>query len=416
MKSEYIILIPLLFQIVGLGIAVCVDPYIEKQHKKIMLFIVLLVLSLTAQNVSEYTLAKYIVMPYVRTIVAVYGYCVRPLIILMFFYILDSGKRHTVLWVLTGINALIYLTALFTDKISFYISSDNHFMRGPLSFTCHSVSIVMLVFLSYLTVKECIKKAKKSEALILAFSVLIIVGSTVCDGIFEADIVCVSYLTMAVVSSTVFYYVWLHMKFVREHEKALMAEQRIQIMMSQIQPHFLYNTLSTIQALCRIDPQKASVVTERFGKYLRQNLESLSQTELISVSKELEHTKIYSEIENVRFDNIHVEYDTPETDFMIPALSIQPLVENAIRHGVRIRDNGIVKVRTVKVSNGYEIIVEDNGRGFDTSAIETADNTHIGLRNVRERIKKMCKGTFQIESTENVGTKITLHIPNQKAK
>ena len=415
MKSEYIILIPLLFQIVGLGIAVCVDPYVEKHHKKIMLFIVLLVLSLTVQNVSEYTLAKHVAMPYVRTIVAVYGYCVRPLIILLFFYILDYGKRHTVLWILTGINALIYLTALFTDKISFYINSDNHFGRGPLSFTCHNVSIVMLVFLSYLTVKECVK-TRKSESLILIFSVLIIVGSIICDGIFEADIVCVSYLTMAVVSSTVFYYIWLHMKFVREHEKALMAEQRIQIMMSQIQPHFLYNTLSTIQALCRTEPEKASVVTERFGTYLRKNLESLSQTELIPVSKELEHTKIYSEIENVRFDNIRVEYDTPETDFMIPALSIQPLVENAIRHGVRIRKNGIVKVSTVKVSNGYDIIVEDNGKGFDTSTIETADNTHIGLRNVRERIKKMCGGTFQIESTENVGTKITLHIPDQKAK
>ncbi len=415
MKSEYIILIPLLFQIVGLGIAVCVDPYIEKHHKKIMLFIVLLVLSLTVQNVSEYTLAKHIAMPYVRTIVAVYGYCVRPLIILMFFYILDYGKRHTVLWILTGINAVIYLTALFTDKISFYIRSDNHFMRGPLSFTCHTVSIVLLGFLSYLTLKECIK-TRKSESLILIFSVLIIVGSIICDGILESDVVCVSYLTMAVVSSIVLYYIWLHMKFVREHEKALMAEQRIQIMMSQIQPHFLYNTLSTIQALCRTDPEKASVVTERFGTYLRKNLESLSQTELIPVTKELEHTKIYSEIENVRFDNIRVEYDTPATDFMIPALSIQPLVENAIRHGVRIRENGIVKVSTVKVANGYEIIVEDNGRGFDTSAIETADNTHIGLRNVRERIKKMCGGTFQIESTENVGTKITLHIPNQKAK
>ena len=415
MKSEYIILIPLLFQIVGLGIAVCVDPYIEKHHKKIMLFIVLLVLSLTVQNVSEYTLAKHVAMPYVRTIVAVYGYCVRPLIILLFFYILDYGKRHTVLWILTGINALIYLTALFTDKISFYIRSDNHFMRGPLSFTCHTVSIVLLGFLSYLTLKECIK-TRKSESLILIFSVLIIVGSIICDGILESDVVCVSYLTMAVVSSIVLYYIWLHMKFVREHEKALMAEQRIQIMMSQIQPHFLYNTLSTIQALCRTDPEKASVVTERFGTYLRKNLESLSQTELIPVTKELEHTKIYSEIENVRFDNIRVEYDTPATDFMIPALSIQPLVENAIRHGVRIRKNGIVKVSTVKVANGYEIIVEDNGRGFDTSAIETADNTHIGLRNVRERIKKMCGGTFQIESTENVGTKITLHIPNQKAK
>ena len=415
MKSEYVILIPVLLQIFGLSIAVSMDIYIQKRQKKIMMFILFLVLSLIVQNVSEYTLARHIAMPYVRTIVAVYGYCVRPFIILMFFYILDSGKRHTVLWILTGINAVVYMTALFTDKISFYINSNNHFVRGPLSFTCHYVSTAMLGFLAYMTLKDCIK-TRKSESLIPILNVLIIVGSFVCDGVLETDVVCVTYLTIAVVSSTVFYYIWLHMKFVREHEKALMAEQRIQIMMSQIQPHFLYNTLSTIQALCRTDPEKASVVTERFGKYLRQNLESLSQTELIPVSKELEHTKIYSEIENVRFDNIRVEYDTPETDFMIPALSIQPLVENAIRHGVRIRKNGIVKVSTVKVPNGYEITVEDNGKGFDTSSIETADNTHIGLRNVRERIKKMCGGTFQIESTENVGTKITLHIPNKKAK
>ncbi len=415
MKSEYIILIPLLLQIVGLGIAVSVDPYIEKHHKKIMLLIVVLVLSLVVQNVLEYTLVKYIAMPYGRTIVSVYGYCVRPFIILMFFYILDFGKRHTVLWILTGINAVVYMTALFTDKISFYINSNNHFMRGPLSFTCHYVSVAMLGFLAYMTLKDCIK-TRKSESLIPILNVLIIVGSLVCDGVLETDVVCVTYLTMAVVSSTVLYYIWLHMKFVREHEKALMAEQRIQIMMSQIQPHFLYNTLSTIQALCRIDPEKASVVTERFGTYLRKNLESLSQTELIPVSKELEHTKIYSEIENIRFDNIRVEYDTPETNFMIPALSIQPLVENAIRHGVRIREKGVVKISTMKVSNGYEITVEDNGRGFDTSVIETADNTHIGLRNVRERIEKMCSGTFRIESTENVGTKITLHIPNRKTK
>ena len=101
-------------------------------------------------------------------------------------------------------------------------------------------------------------------------------------------------------------------------------------------------------------------------------------------------------------------------NFMIPALSIQPLVENAIRHGVRIRDNGIVKISTAKVSNGYDITVEDNGKGFNASVTEQADNTHIGLRNVRERIEKMCGGTLHIESTENVGTKITLHIPNQK--
>ena len=413
MKSEFAILIPVLLQIIGLGISVSMDQYMTKRHKKIMFFIIFMVFSLIIHNVAEYLLAKRIVMPYVRTIVSVYGYCVRPLIILLFICIVCDRQRYILFKILVGINAAVYLAALFTDKISFYISDDNVFLRGPLGYTCHYVSMVMLTFLMYVTLKECIRTRKK-ESLIPIFNVLIIVGSLFSDEFFEPDLFCLSYLTIAVVSSTLFFYIWLHMCFVREREQALMTEQRIQIMMSQIQPHFLYNTLSTIQALCHIDPKKAAVVTERFGTYLRQNLDSLSQTELIPVAKELEHTKIYAEIEKVRFDNISVEYDTPEMNFMIPALSIQPLVENAIRYGVRIRDNGIVKISTVKVFNGYDITVEDNGKGFDTSVIEQADNTHIGLRNVRERIEKMCSGTLHIESTENVGTKITLHIPNQK--
>ena len=85
MKSEYVILIPVLLQIFGLSIAVSMDIYIQKRQKKIMMFILFLVLSLIVQNVSEYTLAKHIAMPYVRTIVSVCGYCIRPLIILMFF-------------------------------------------------------------------------------------------------------------------------------------------------------------------------------------------------------------------------------------------------------------------------------------------------------------------------------------------
>ena len=101
---------------------------------------------------------------------------------------------------------------------------------------------------------------------------------------------------------------------------------------------------------------------------------------------------------------------------MLPALTIQPLVENSIRHGIRIRKHGVVKVSTERTENGYDIIVEDNGTGFDPELAEQSDNTHIGLRNIKERIKTMSGGTLLIESTKDVGTKITIHIPNRKAE
>ena len=262
------------------------------------------------------------------------------------------------------------------------------------------------MLLLYITME----KFKGAGRWVPAFNALIIAASVALDSLVDYRNYMVTYMTIAVVSCSLFYYIWLHVQFVREHEQALMAEQRIQIMMTQIQPHFLYNTLSTIQALCRIDPEKAFTVTEKFGKYLRQNLDSLNRAELIPVSKELEHTRVYAEIEEIRFPNVHVEYDIQDADFSLPALSIQPLVENSIRHGVRIREEGIVKVSTRNIDGCHEIVISDNGKGFDTELAEQAVGTHIGIRNVRERLEKMCGGSLEIKSVIDEGTTITIRV------
>ena len=128
----------------------------------------------------------------------------------------------------------------------------------------------------------------------------------------------------------------------------------------------------------------------------------------------MEHTRIYAEIEKVRFDNIRVEYDIQDDRFDLPPLTIQPLVENAIRHGVRIREEGVVRVSTRKTEADHEIVVWDNGTGFDISKIGAAEGTHIGIRNVRERIEGMCGGTLQVESNLGEGTTVTITIPIQE--
>ena len=190
-----------------------------------------------------------------------------------------------------------------------------------------------------------------------------------------------------------------------------MEAQRIQIMMTQIQPHFIYNTISTIKVLCRKDPDKAADMATKFGVYLRQNLDSMGMTEKIPVQTELEHTQIYTDIEMVRFSNIKVEYDISDSDFSLPPLTIQPMVENAIRHGVRIRKEGIVRVIVKRDMNYHVICIQDNGQGFDPNEVETDGGNHIGIRNVRERIESMCKGTLMIDSQIGIGTTVTIHIP-----
>jgi sensor histidine kinase YesM len=113
----------------------------------------------------------------------------------------------------------------------------------------------------------------------------------------------------------------------------------------------------------------------------------------------------------IRFPNIHVDYDIRDTDFDLPPLTIQPLVENAIRHGVRIRDYGQVTVSTDRTEQYHTIRIQDNGVGFDVDSIKEADITHIGLRNVKERLETMCEGSMMIYSKIEQGTTIVIRIP-----
>jgi sensor histidine kinase YesM len=132
---------------------------------------------------------------------------------------------------------------------------------------------------------------------------------------------------------------------------------------------------------------------------------------MIPFEKELEHTKTYADIEMVRFPNIRVLYEIEDAGFLVPPLTVQPIVENAIRHGVRIREHGLVTVTAKGAAGGHQIVIRDNGVGFDVNALETLDDDHIGIRNVRERLKKMCGGTLTIDSRIGEGTTAVIRIP-----
>ena len=197
---------------------------------------------------------------------------------------------------------------------------------------------------------------------------------------------------------------------------AELAESRISTMMSQIRPHFIYNTLGSIEQLCELDPPKAGALVHNFAKYLRGNFGELDNPKPILMSQEMEHVHYYISIEHVRFPDMTFSFEMRSGDFSLPALTVQPLVENAIKHGLmKLQKGGSIRVISYETDTDYCICVEDDGVGFDTSEL-LDEKKHIGIRNIRDRLKVMVGGTLEIESAQGVGTKVLITIPKEDKK
>ena len=197
---------------------------------------------------------------------------------------------------------------------------------------------------------------------------------------------------------------------------AELAESRISTMMSQIRPHFIYNTLGSIEQLCDIDPKKAGELVHDFAKYLRGNFSELDNPKPILMSQEMDHVHHYVSIENVRFPDMTFSFEMNSSDFHIPALTVQPIVENAIKHGLmKLQKGGTICVVSYETETDYCVSVVDDGVGFDTSLL-IDERKHVGLRNIRERLKAMVNGSIEIESTVGVGTKVIIKIPKENKK
>ncbi len=208
----------------------------------------------------------------------------------------------------------------------------------------------------------------------------------------------------------------------RQREKDL-YDLRLRALTQQIRPHFIYNTLSSIYALCKGGSNRTLPVIENFLDYLQANYTAISQEKPIPFPEELRHIKAYLGVESVRYDGLlEVQYDTPHTEFRLPPLTLQPIVENAVKHGMN-REHAILRisVRTRKTGEGSQIIIEDNGPGFDPGQElcaaegigEPSQENCIGLNNVRGRLELECGGSLAITPRPGGGTVVTVSIPDR---
>lgn len=203
-----------------------------------------------------------------------------------------------------------------------------------------------------------------------------------------------------------------------EKEREL-SDMKIQVVLSQIKPHFMYNVLNTITYLCDKDAKLAKRALYDFSRYLRGNLDSLTSQNLVPLDRELDLVTRYLALEKLRMeDELNIIYDINDNGYMLPPMTLEPFVENAVSHGLAKADEGgTLAIRTRAGEQSHEIIIEDDGVGFDPDGyMNRTDGDHksIGIDNVRKRLERMCGGTVQICSQRGKGTSVLICIPYEQ--
>jgi sensor histidine kinase YesM len=287
-----------------------------------------------------------------------------------------------------------------------------------------AVSYIIDIYLIYKISVEVSKKKRFSIPFLIATCIL--VASLVIDNYFINGYISKNVEFVFPVAGTIFILIVLLVQIVRIGEayvaekhaaelKEELADINMRLMLSQIKPHFLYNALNTIKYLIKKDPKTAEQVVVKFSKYLRANMDSLTQKTPLPVEKELDHVANYTDIEQHRFGNrLNVVYDIGCKNFVILPLTIQPIVENAIKHGINQKpEGGTVTIKTYDDEEFFYVDITDDGVGFDVNKKpdENDERSHVGVSNIKTRLREMLKATVEMESTVGVGTKVLVKIP-----
>lgn len=283
------------------------------------------------------------------------------------------------------------------------------------------VQLVLLPLMIVLCAMEVWRRREKMKVHIVCYIALFIAFLLDIFGVAEG-IKSHATCTKITLSGVAVVALWTGAKNIIENQMAGMQVEKLEkeladsymtTMFSQIRPHFIYNTLGSIHQLCLEQPEKAAELVLDFSKYLRGNFTEMDNHSTVRFAQEIEHVRHYVRIENIRFPDMEVQFDLQVEDFLLPALTVQPLVENAIKHGLMgLEEGGTIVVSTYETKKDYCIRVQDNGVGFDKNA--TDDKKHVGLQNIRRRLETMCSGTLTVESEPGVGTTALITIPKEK--
>lgn len=320
-----------------------------------------------------------------------------------------SKKPVYAVWVICTAAVILVVISQFNNM--YYLIDENNYYRRQDLFWVSQLLGMLCMFLNLYLLCRAGKYLRKKEMAYMLSYILLSVAAMGIQIFMHGLAILYIFITVTILIR----YIGIEVEQVRLlHEKETELEMsRLNVMLSQIQPHFLFNTLTAIRALCDIDIARAEKAIEDFSRYLRNNLNSLSSMAPVPFEKELDHVGLYLSLEKMRFDDrLTVIYDIQVKEFLIPALTIQPLVENAVRHGVGKRENGgVISVSAKKTEQSIIITIQDNGVGFAAESDSEDGRSHVGIMNVRNRLMVQCGGTLEIKSTVGQGTTAVITLP-----
>ena len=325
-----------------------------------------------------------------------------------------SKKANKAIAILAGIIGIAFsvviVVSAFNNMFITYIR-DNGINVEPTVVSFVPYTYVWFVFLIEIVLLIIKKGMRVGER--IAFLAFITVPAVAL--VFHSIYGELSIFTFAIVAAFLAHFLYFYVQrglMIQKQEKEL-SEKQIELTISQIRPHFIYNCLSSISYLCTKDPQLAVEAIDDFSSFLRVNFSNISQNKIVPFTQELEHTMKYLKLEKMRFeDRVRVYFDIRANDFEIPSLTLQPLVENAVKHGICKRaEGGTIVVKTSETDKEYLVEVTDDGVGFDPDVPPSDGRVHVGLTNVQNRLKNMVHGRLEIYSKIGKGTRMSIYIP-----
>ena len=363
---------------------------------------------------EDYTGDIIIKLLYIRSAIE---HILFPMIAYVLILLVAPATKKYIIFIPEGILIVEEIINLFGTKIIFHYDKHLNYEDDLLFLLPYSVGMLYLLLLIKYSI-SFIREKKLSKG----FTVIFIVFLTLLECYLEATYVVVDLMDEIVALDIIVYYFYLVAIYQSEIKLNLKAtdleleRSKRQLTISQIQPHFMYNSLTSIIYLCDKDTAKTKNALIDFSKFLRKNLEAMSRQNMVDISEEIEHTKVYLSLEKLRFeDELEIVFDIRDDDFMLPQLTIQPIVENAVKHGINRSESGCgtVWISTEETEDSHKIVIKDNGAGFEIESLKDLDDSHIGIFNVRKRLADECHGELIIKSAPDEGTECTILIPKE---
>ncbi len=341
---------------------------------------------------------------------------------------IESHKKHLWIKFVTALNSfgiILLVISLFIKNFFYNFDEKNLYHRADFYWLNMLIPIISIAFTTALIIKYRKNLSKANFSALLIYLLLPLIATIVQTFVYGLSL---TNMTSAITTLLLFvvHEVDKSERLIEKEkevarQKEQLSETKVSLMMSKIHPHFISNTLLTIQGLYHMNIDDADRIMNTFIRYLQQSFSNISVNVPVDFSMDLEHAKNYTDISLARWPDMTIEYNIECVDFKIPYLTLQPLIENAVRHGLMpLEEGGKITVSTYEDDAYNYISIVDNGVGFDInnpiSHQFKNDRAHIGLSNVKDRIKIMSHGTLEIDSVIDKGTTILIKLPKEEAK